>query len=76
MEMLPRLTAKFKNLRKALKIWKGSLSNLKQNITNVKLVLSLLTFIEEFRDLSIQEWNFKILLEQKLQSLLKQQKAY
>lgn len=70
------LTAKFKNLRKALKIWKTSLSNLNINITNVKLVLSLLSIMEEFRDLSLPEWNFKNLLEQKLQSLLRQQKAY
>jgi hypothetical protein len=33
-------------------------------------------FLEEFRDLSLVEWNFRNLLEDKLISLLKQQKAY
>jgi hypothetical protein len=47
------LTAKFKHLRAALKVWKTSLSNLKVAIDNVKLVLAFLQFIEEFRDLTI-----------------------
>jgi exonuclease III len=70
------LTAKFKNLRAALKVWKASLSNLKVAIDNVKLVLAFLQFIEELRDLTIPEWNFKGILESELQNLLKQQKAY
>ena len=49
---------------------------LKINISNVKLVLSFLVLMEELRDLSLPEWNFKLLLEQKLQSLLRQQRAY
>jgi hypothetical protein len=65
------LTAKFKNLRVALKAWEGKLSNLKANITNVKSVLTFLQIVEEFRDLSIPEWNFKHILEGKLQGLLK-----
>ena len=55
------LTAKYKNLRKVLKEWKKTLSNLTQNINNVKLVLSFLNFIEDFRDLILVEWNFRIL---------------
>jgi len=70
------LTSKFKNLRKVLKIWKLSLSNLKQNISHVKLVLDFLNLIEDFRDLSLVEWNFRSILEDKLISLLQQQKAY
>jgi hypothetical protein len=66
------ITTKFKNLRKVLKNWKRSLSNLKQNITNVKLTLDLLNFLEDFRDLSLVEWNFIIILESKLISLLQQ----
>jgi hypothetical protein len=38
------ITAKFKNLRKVLKQWKRSLSNLKANISNVKLMLQFLNF--------------------------------
>jgi len=36
----------------------------------------LLNFLEDFRDLSLVEWNFRIILELKLISLLQQQKAY
>lgn len=67
------LTARFKNLRSALKTWKASISNLKEAIANVKLVLNFLPIIEEFRDLSVPEWNFRNLLSLQLQRLLKQQ---
>jgi hypothetical protein len=70
------ITAKFKNLRKVLNEWKRTLSNLKQNITNVKLTLDLINFMEDFRDLSLAEWNFRVLLEEKLISLLQQQNIY
>jgi len=70
------ITAKFKHLRHALKQWNQSLSSLKDNIVNVKLILSFLSFIEEFRDLSLIEWNFRKLLENKLIGLLQQQKIY
>lgn len=70
------ITAKFKNLRMALKTWKRSLSNLKTNIANVKLLLGFFCLMEEFRDLSIVEWNFKVILERKLQTLLHHQRFY
>jgi hypothetical protein len=35
-----------------------------------------MNLIEEFRDLTVCEWNFKIILQEKLQSMLKQQKTY
>ena len=38
--------------------------------------LSFVLFIEEFRVLTIPEWNFKTLLENKLSSLLHQQHVY
>jgi len=53
------LIAKFKNLRVALKAWKTTLSNLKTVIDNIKIVLDFWQVIEEFRDLSIAEWNFR-----------------
>lgn len=52
------LTAKFKYLQKVLRFWSRSLSNLKENIAWVKLVLDLLNLLEEFRDLSLVEWQF------------------
>jgi len=44
------ITARFKNLRSVLKAWKQTLSNLSTTISNVKLILSLLNFLEEHRD--------------------------
>jgi hypothetical protein len=67
---------KFKNLRRVIRAWQAQLSSLKTNISNVKLIISLLGIIEEFRDLSLMEWNFRDLLEKKLLSLLRQQKIY
>ena len=70
------LSAKFKTLKRVLSAWQAQLSSLKTNISNVKLVPHLLEIIEELRDLSIEEWNFKSILEMKLLDLLHQQKIY
>ncbi|XP_066341744.1 uncharacterized protein [Miscanthus floridulus] len=70
------LSAKFKALRAALRIWQSKLSNLKQTIVNIKLVISFLDCIEEWRDLSIEEWNFKAMISEKLSELLHQQRLY
>jgi hypothetical protein len=59
------LIAKFKNLRRVLRAWQSQLSSLKANIFNVKTVLILLEIFEEFRDLSLMEWNFRALLQEK-----------
>lgn len=60
------ISAKFKALRSGLRAWQSSLSNLKSTISNIKLVMSLLDLMEEWRDLSLQEWNFRDILSQKL----------
>lgn len=70
------VTAKFKNLRMALKEWKRSLSNLKTKFANVKLLLGFFSLMEEYRDLSIVEWNFRSILQAKLQKLLHHQRLY
>lgn len=70
------LIAKFKSLKSALRSWQAQLSNLKSTIANVKLVISLLESIEERRDLTLQEWNFRDILNQKLAALLHQQMLY
>ena len=70
------VTAKFKNLRKNLKQWQASIPNLKTSITNIKSIIFLLEILEEFRDLSLLEWNFRELLRIKLNELLEQQKIY
>lgn len=70
------LTAKFKYLRAALRSWQKQLSNLKATIANIKLVIAFLDVIEEWGDLSVQEWNFRDILNLKLSSLLHQQQIY
>ena len=70
------ISTKFKNLRRVLKAWQAQLSSLKGNIENVKLVLWLFHLFELHRDLTIVEWNFKHILEDKLLSLLRQQRIY
>lgn len=42
----------------------------------MKLVLDYINFLEDLRNLSLIEWNFRSLLEEKLISLLQQQKIY
>ena len=70
------LMAKFKNLRRVLKVWQKHISSIMANIANVKAVLSAMEILEEHRDLTVEEWNFKDLLSEKLLSLLHQQKVY
>lgn len=53
------VSAKFKNLRRVLKAWYFTLSNLKITIGNVKMILSFLILLEEFRDLVVHVWNFR-----------------
>ena len=68
------LTSKFKNLRSALKTWSSKLSSLKSCIENASLTLQLIETMEEYRDLSVEEWNFRSILRDKLLTLLEQNK--
>lgn len=70
------LTNKCKNLRSALKAWSSNFSILKVVINNISLTIQLLDLMEEFRDLSLDEWNFRLILRDKLLSLLEQQRIY
>ena len=70
------ISGKFKNLRRVIKAWQANISSLKVNINNVKLILSFMNMLEEFRDLSLPEWNFRALLEEQLIQLFKQQRIY
>jgi hypothetical protein len=71
-----RIMAKFKRARKAIQVWCKSLPNLAKMIDKVKFVIQLLDFIEESRDLTIQEWNFKEILIHHLHDLLSKQRTY
>lgn len=71
-----RLTTKFKNLRRVLKSWNASLPRLALVIERIKMVLHFLEAIEGLRDLTLPEWNFRIIIAEKLISLLRQQRTY
>jgi hypothetical protein len=71
-----KLMAKFKNLRRVLRVWHSKLSNLAATITSNKLVLQFLDILEEFRDLSVEEWNFRALVHENLRKLLENQRIY
>jgi hypothetical protein len=61
--------AKLKRARKAIQGWQKLLLNLAKLIDKVKMVIQLLDFIEESRDLTIHQWNFKDILVHHLQDL-------
>jgi hypothetical protein len=57
-----KLGAKFKTLRKVLRQWHSQISNLTKVIENNKVTLAFLDTLEEFRDLALEEWNFRKLV--------------
>jgi hypothetical protein len=71
-----KLTAKFKNLRRVLKAWQLQLSNLASVISNNQMVILFLDILEEFRDLSHEEWNFRFVVQDNLGKLLEQERVY
>lgn len=71
-----RLVAKFKILRKMLREWKSKVSNLAATISNTKAIILMLDTLEEFRDLSLQEWNFRVITQKHLEKLQHWQKNY
>jgi hypothetical protein len=71
-----KISAKFKNLHRVLKMWHYQLFKLSSIIENNKLMLSFMDVLEETRDLSLQEWNFRLLVQENLDKWLEQQKVY
>jgi hypothetical protein len=70
------LTSKFKNTRKVLKDWQRSLPKIDKTVGHIKLLIEFIDIIEEHRDLSIEEWNFRDLMQTKVAELLHIQKIY
>jgi hypothetical protein len=68
------ISAKFKKLGRILREWKSQLPSLAKTIHNCKEVILLLDTLEESRDLTLEEWNFRSIVSQQLQSLLAQEK--
>jgi hypothetical protein len=71
-----RIMGKFKNLRRVLKTWQLQLSILASVISNNKMVILFLDILEEFKDLSHEEWNFRKIVQDNLETLLEQQRLY
>jgi hypothetical protein len=70
------LTTKFKIARKVLKDWQRSLPKIDKTVSDTKLLIEFIDNIEEHRDLSIEEWNFRDIMQQKVAELLNIQKIY
>ena len=70
-----KIMSKFKALRKALRVWSSSLSSLAETISNTKQVILFLNTLEEARDLTLEEWNFRATLLDHLANLLSRAKT-
>jgi hypothetical protein len=68
------LTTKFKIARKVLKDWQRSLPKIDKTVRDIKLLIEFIDNIEEHRDLSIEEWNFRDIMQIKVAELLNIQK--
>jgi hypothetical protein len=64
------LTTKLKKLRQVFREWQANLSSLAKTIENNKLALRFIDILEEFRDLSLVEWNFRQVLKENFKKLL------
>ena len=71
-----RINAKLKNVRRGIKLWEKSLPCLKNLINKVNMVIELLDFAEEFKDLDQMEWNLREILKSHVITLLQNQKTY
>jgi hypothetical protein len=70
------LIAKFKNLRHDLKRWGKNLSHIKLLIANSNKVILILDKLEEERELSSPEFNFRNIVKVHLKRLLQIQSDY
>jgi hypothetical protein len=76
MDSAKKIMAKFKNLRRVLRWWYAQISNLATTIQNNKMVLNFLDNMEEHRYLSLEEWNFRQIVQENFNGLLEQQRIY
>jgi hypothetical protein len=71
-----KVTAKLKLLRRVLKKWAKGLSQIKKQIQESSLVIAVMDRREENRPLFLQERNFRQIIRNHIQNLLKCQKEY
>jgi hypothetical protein len=65
-----RINAKFKNLRRGLKLWAKNIPCIKNLIAKVNEIIDLLDIMEEWRDLTTEEWNLRYILKSHVLKLL------
>jgi hypothetical protein len=58
-DVAEKIGSKIKNLRRELRHWNDSRMNLAETIDNNKMVIQLMDTMEEFRDMSLEEWNLR-----------------
>jgi hypothetical protein len=71
-----KVTTKFKLLRRVLRRWVKGLSQIKRQIHESNLVISILDRLEENKPLLLQERNFRQIIKKHVLKLLKCQKDY
>jgi hypothetical protein len=64
------LTPKLKSLRRTLRAWQHNFPSLAKTIENNNLVLRFLDILEEFRELSLEELNFRQVVKSNIENLL------
>jgi hypothetical protein len=70
------LSAKFKLLRKGLKIWSTSISVINKLVENCNKIILMLDNYEEQRTLHLTEWNFRNIVKARLSHLLMCKQEY
>jgi hypothetical protein len=70
------INAKLKRTRYSLKKWSKRVSNLKEIINNCQYTLALLDGIEEQRNLSVVEKNFRRIVEVHTRKVLEAKRIY
>jgi hypothetical protein len=71
-----RINAKFKNLRRGLKLWAQKIPCIKEPIAKVNETIDMLDTFEEWRSLTIEEWNLRDILKSHVLMLLHNQNVY
>jgi hypothetical protein len=61
-------------MRKALREWHINLQSLAKTIENNKMMILFFDSLEEFRNLSIEEWYARNIIQTNLETLLQQQR--
>jgi hypothetical protein len=71
-----KIVAKFKNLTRSLKQWSKRINKISNQITRCNKVINTLDKIEEQRPLFVQEANFRSIIKNHINRLLKHKNDY